>query len=80
MAEISNQTESVTEKLTSFFRGVRSEWGKITWPSKQQVVVETIYVIVIVAVFTTMILLMDSILQWILYITHLSDITPFFMK
>ena len=47
---------------------------------KQQVVVETVYVIIIVAVFTTMILLMDSILQWILYITHLSDITPFFMK
>ena len=80
MAETTENTESVIQKTTTFFKGVRSEWGKITWPSKQQVVAETIYVIIIVTVFTTMILLIDSILQWVLYVTHLSDIVPFFMK
>jgi len=80
MAEITEKTESVNEKVTNFFKGVRSEWGKITWPDKQQVVAETIYVIIIVTIFTTMILFIDSVLQWFLYTLHLSDITPFFMK
>lgn len=80
MAEITEKTESSNEKVINFFKGVRSEWGKITWPDKQQVIAETIYVIIIVTVFTTMILFIDSVLQWFLYTTHLSDITPFFMK
>lgn len=80
MADITEKAESITEKLKNFFKGVRSEWGKITWPDRQQVVAETIYVIIIVTIFTTMILLIDSVLQWILYSAHLSDIPPFFMK
>lgn len=80
MAETTEKTESVMQQVTTFFKGVRSEWGKITWPAKQQVIAETIYVIIIVTLFTSMILFIDSILQWILYITNLSDIAPFFMK
>ena len=80
MTEAANNKESISEKLTSFLSGVRLEWGKITWPTRQQVVTETIYVIAIVFVFTAMILIMDSVLQWILYTTHVSDITPFFLR
>ncbi len=50
---------SVKDTLKNYFKGVRAEWGKITWPEKQQVVAETIYVIIIVFVFTMMVLLLD---------------------
>ncbi|MDD3238059.1 MAG: preprotein translocase subunit SecE [Candidatus Gastranaerophilales bacterium] len=50
---------SLKDGLINYFKGVRLEWGKITWPEKQQVVVETIYVIVIVFVFTILVLLLD---------------------
>jgi len=49
--------------IQTYFRGVRSEWGKISWPEKKQVVTETIFVIVIVFVFTVAIYLMDIIFK-----------------
>lgn len=49
--------------IATYFKGVRSEWGKITWPEKRQVVAETIFVIVIVFVFTVSIYLMDIIFK-----------------
>ena len=48
--------------IASYFRGVRSEWGKITWPERRQVVAETIFVIVIVFVFTVSVYLVDLVL------------------
>lgn len=52
--------------LTAYFKSVKLEWGKITWPPKQQVIVETIYVVVIVAVFTIGVLALDTIFHEIL--------------
>ena len=49
--------------IQTYFRGVRSEWGKISWPEKRQVVTETIFVVVIVFVFTVAIYLMDIIFK-----------------
>ena len=51
---------SFKDSLLNYFKGVRAEWGKVTWPGKQQVVAETIYVIVIVFVFTMIVLLYDK--------------------
>jgi preprotein translocase SecE subunit len=28
--------------ITTYFKGVRTEWGKISWPEKRQVVFETL--------------------------------------
>ncbi|MCD7779210.1 MAG: preprotein translocase subunit SecE [Candidatus Gastranaerophilales bacterium] len=39
-------------ELVTYFKGVKSEWGKITWPEKKQVVAQTIIVLAIVIVFT----------------------------
>ena len=47
----------------SYFRGVRTEWGKINWPEKRQVVTETVFVVVIVFVFTVAVYLMDIIFK-----------------
>ncbi len=56
-----NSFNSFIESVKRYFRGVRAEWGKITWPEKQQVVMETIFVIVIVFSFTVAVYLMDII-------------------
>ena len=40
------------EKVIEYFKGVKAEWGKITWPERKQVMVQTCVVIVIVTVFT----------------------------
>ena len=52
--------------IKTYFKGVRTEWGKISWPEKRQVVFETFAVIVIVIMFTVSIYLMDLLFKWIL--------------
>lgn len=52
--------------IVTYFKGVRSEWSKITWPEKNQVIVETIFVVVIVFIFTVSIYLIDLIFKGIL--------------
>ncbi len=57
---------TVKEAVTTYFRGVRTEWGKITWPEKNQVVVETFFVVAIVFVFTVFIYFVDIIFNAVL--------------
>ena len=52
--------------IISYFKGVRTEWGKITWPEKHQVIVETFFVVAIVFVFTVFIYLIDKIFEAVL--------------
>ncbi len=52
--------------VKTYFKGVRSEWGKISWPERRQVFAETVFVIVIVFVFTVAIYLMDIIFKSVL--------------
>jgi preprotein translocase subunit SecE len=54
------------DAIKTYFKGVRTEWGKISWPEKRQVVFETFAVIVIVCLFTVSIYLMDLLFKWIL--------------
>ena len=54
------------EAMKTYFKGVRTEWGRVSWPDKRQVVVETISVIIIVFVFTVAIYLIDVIFKGIL--------------
>ncbi|MBQ2645611.1 preprotein translocase subunit SecE [bacterium] len=66
MAESLDNKNAFFENLKVYLKGVKSEWGKITWPSKQQVVTETIYVIIVTTIFTVMILALDLIFKWML--------------
>jgi len=52
--------------IISYFKGVRTEWGKITWPERHQVIVETFFVVAIVFVFTVFIYLIDKIFEAVL--------------
>ena len=56
--------QNTKEAIITYFRGVRTEWGKITWPEKHQVVVETAFVVAVVFVFTVFIYLVDIIFNW----------------
>lgn len=62
---------NVINTITTYLKGVRAEWGKITWPERQQVFAETLFVVVIVTVLTLIVFCMDVFYKWILsYIPH----------
>ena len=48
----------------SFFKGVKSEWRKITWPSKESLFRETTAVIVISVVLGALIALLDALIKF----------------
>jgi preprotein translocase subunit SecE len=50
--------------ITTYLKGVRAEWGKISWPERQQVIAETLFVLAIVVIFTLAVYLMDVIFKW----------------
>lgn len=58
--------ENTKNAIINYFKGVRTEWGKITWPEKHQVVVETFFVVAIVFIFTVFIYFVDIIFNWLL--------------
>ena len=57
---------NITEAIKTYFKGVKTEWGRISWPDRRQVIVETISVIIIVFVFTVAIYLIDVVFKGIL--------------
>ncbi len=61
-----NTFNAFVESIKKYFRGVRVEWGKISWPERRQVIMETFFVIVIVFVFTLAVYLMDIIFKALL--------------
>ena len=63
---MNNNFEITKNAILTYFRGVRTEWGKITWPEKQQVIVETFFVVAIVFIFTVFIYFVDIIFNALL--------------
>jgi preprotein translocase subunit SecE len=57
---------STVEAIKTYFKGVKTEWGKISWPEKRQVIFETFAVIVITFSFTVVIYVMDLIFKGLL--------------
>jgi preprotein translocase subunit SecE len=58
--------------IKTYFKGVKSEWSKISWPERRQVFFETVSVIVIVTVFTVAIYLMDLLFKGLLSLIKLN--------
>lgn len=52
------------ENKPSFFEGVKAEWGKITWPAKEQLTKQSIAVIVTTIVVGIVITVLDFGLQY----------------
>ncbi len=63
---MNNFADKIKQSTITYLRGVRTEWGKITWPEKHQVVVETCFVIAIVFIFTVFIYAIDIIFNALL--------------
>lgn len=57
---------SFKEALLTYFKGVKVEWGKISWPQKNQIIFETGVVIFVVVAFTIIVYLMDIIFKGLL--------------
>ena len=60
------ENNKLLNSIKTYFKGVRAEWAKVSWPERKQVVTETIFVIIIVFVFTVAIYLMDIIFKGLL--------------
>ena len=57
---------STLEAIKTYFKGVRTEWGKVSWPERRQVIFETFAVILITFVFTVAIYVIDLVFKGIL--------------
>ncbi len=60
------QNQNFKEALTTYFRGVKSEWGKVSWPTKKQVIVECGVVLAVVTFFTLVVYFMDIVFKSVL--------------
>lgn len=65
-AEKNSQTSSFKESAMTYFKGVKAEWAKVSWPTRRQVIVETGVVLAVVAFFTLVIYFMDIFFKAIL--------------
>ena len=61
-----SDTKNFKEEMISYFKGVKAEWGKVSWPTKRQVIVETGIVIVVVTFFTICVYFMDIVFKALL--------------
>ncbi|MBR2069421.1 MAG: preprotein translocase subunit SecE [Candidatus Gastranaerophilales bacterium] len=63
-----NQTQqnSFKQSVITYFKGVKAEWGKVSWPERQQVIAETGIVLAVVAFFTIVVYFMDIIFKTLL--------------
>jgi len=49
------------DEIKTYLRGVKQEWGKITWPEAPVIFSETLFVLAIIVSFTVAILAIDLI-------------------
>ena len=54
---------STVEAIKTYFKGVKTEWGKVSWPERRQVIAETFAVIFITFAFTVAIYVIDLIFK-----------------
>ena len=72
---MSNENEKQPEfvnDIKSYLKGVKSEWSKITWPIRQQIVAETIVVLIVVAFITTVVYIVDILFKGLFQFLHLT--------
>mgnify|MGYP004712635263 CR=1 FL=1 len=58
--------ENITQQIATYFKGVKAEWGKVSWPTRQQVLAETVIVVLVVTFFTVVVFLIDIIFKFLL--------------
>ena len=61
-----NELPEQKNSMGKFFKDLKAEWGKISWPQKPQIVSETFVVLIVVTFFTIVVLLYDKIFSLLL--------------
>jgi len=61
--DTAEKSEGLKEGIKTYLKGVKSEWGKITWPEKNHIFYETLVVLGVVIAFTVIVLVLDLIFQ-----------------
>ncbi len=56
--------ESSGFQAAEFIQGTREELGKVVWPSRQQLISESIAVVLMVTLSATVIYLIDALFGW----------------
>lgn len=63
---IKARKENILVRVTRYFREVRLELKKVTWPSRQEAVSSTVVVLVTVLFFTAYIGLLDTLFVYLI--------------
>ena len=63
MAETKNTTESVANKGKGWLKGLKAEFHKISWSTKEDITKQTIAVVVVSVILGLLIALIDFLLQ-----------------
>ena len=66
MANDNAQKKDTKQEVITYLKGVKTEWGKVSWPTRKQVLVETVIVLIVVTFFTVVVYLMDIIFKGLL--------------
>lgn len=56
--------EATNFSVGEFFKGTKEELDKVVWPSRQQVISESVAVILMVTLSATLIYLFDNLFSW----------------
>ena len=65
-AEKQKQKSDIKQEVVTYFKGVKNEWSKVSWPTRQQVIAETGIVLAVVAFFTIVVYIMDIAFKFLL--------------
>ncbi len=57
--------DKIKNSIVEYFKGVRTEWGKVVWPEKSQIIANFIWVMVVCTFFTILIFSFDLIYDFI---------------
>ncbi len=63
MADSKAQKETITKKSKGWFKGLKAEFHKINWTSKEDITKQTIAVLVVSVILGLLIALVDFVLQ-----------------
>ena len=64
MSTVKNEEQNILENTKNYFKGVKTEWNKITWPDRQQILVQTVAVFFVVFVFTVIVFLLVIVFKY----------------
>jgi preprotein translocase subunit SecE len=62
--EVSKPAASGGNRISSFVQGSKEELDKVVWPSRQQLISESIAVVLMVTLSATLIYLVDNLFRW----------------